>query len=74
MTAPTHEEIALRLKAAEHELADAEGELQRLIGALEVLPRAEKVTISASVYEAFAKLKSAHARIAALEKVLLPEG
>ena len=48
-------------------------EADKLIAAIRALPRAQKVTISDALAEAFAKLTSANGRLAELEKLLKSE-
>jgi len=62
--------VAANIQKVKSEISDAEAELQKLIGAIQTLRRAEKVTVSKVVGEAFEKLRSANARLGDLEKRL----
>ena len=66
-------QITGNIKQAKREITDAEAELRKLIAAIRALPRAQKVTISEALAEAFAKLTSANGRLAELEKLLKSE-
>jgi hypothetical protein len=72
MPARKHQ-ITGNIKRAKREIADAEADLRKLIVAIRALPRAQKVTISEALTEAFAKLTSANGRLAELEKLLKTE-
>ena len=59
--------LLAKLEVARKELADADGELSRLLHELRSAPRAEKTTVSKVVEEALAKLQAARAQLSDLE-------
>jgi len=59
-----------RLKQARDDITEAEADLEKVIGAIEVLARSEKVAVSEVVREAFDKLKSAQRKLEELEQIL----
>ena len=67
------QQISGNIKQAKRDIADAEADLGKLIAAIRALPRAQKVTISEALAEAFAKLTSANGRLTELEKLLKTE-
>lgn len=60
-----------RIEATELRVADAKNAVEALLGELRVLPRAEKMTITATVKDAFDKLRAAQEELAALEQLIL---
>ncbi len=66
-------QITGNIRRAKRKIADAEADVRKLIAAIRVLPRAQKVTISEALTEAFAKLTSANEKLAELEKLLKSE-
>lgn len=66
------DKIALEeIRAAKNGVADAESDLDRLMKAIEVAPRAEKTTISEALHDAFQKLRDARKHLGKLEALLL---
>jgi hypothetical protein len=63
--------VATRLHRAKADITEAESELDKVISALAVLARPEKVTVSEVVHEAFDKLRSAKVRLEELERILV---
>jgi hypothetical protein len=58
------------VRRAEQEILDAERELERVIGGVDALPRAQKVTLTDSVRDAFEKLRAAKVRLAEIVAAL----
>ncbi len=63
--------LASKIEAAKLEVIGAEAELQKLLADLQVVARAEKTTISATLESAFAKLRAARTDLDALEEIFL---
>jgi hypothetical protein len=63
-------EVTTRLKQATDDITEAEADLDKVISAIEVLARSEKVAVSEVVREAFDKLKSAKKKLEELEQIL----
>jgi hypothetical protein len=63
-------ELLPMISSARQELSEAEGELDKVMGEIRVALRAEKTGIAHVVEDAFARLKSAKGRLAALEAQL----
>ncbi len=59
------------ISVAERELSEAEAELDSAIGELRVALRADKTTVTATVEEAFAKLRHAKNTLTELEARLV---
>lgn len=59
-----------RIKRAEEALEVADGELEEVLRAVRVAPRAEKTMITQVVGEAFGKMKAAKASLVDLEAIL----
>lgn len=62
--------VGANIQRAKSEITDAEGELEAVIAAIGSLPRAQKVTASNVVNDAFEKLRSAKSQLEELEKLL----
>ena len=60
-------QVVAKIHETKTAISAAEGELQRLVGEIERLPRAEKTTITEAVRDAFARLDEAKAKLAELE-------
>ena len=58
------------ISAAQQELSAAESELERVLGEIRVALRAEKTGVTSAVEDAFAKLRRAKSRLAALQAEL----
>ncbi len=63
-------ELRATIREVEGDVGEAEVNLATVIAALEALPRAEKVRVSAAVQEAFDRLRAAQTRLADLERRL----
>ncbi len=59
------------ISVAERELSEAEAELDSAIGEIRVALRAEKTTVTATVEDAFAKLRRAKSTLTELEARLI---
>jgi hypothetical protein len=59
-----------RVDRAKNDVANAESELDRLMGELDALPRAQKTTVSSALDTAFSKLRDARSYLAELERVI----
>jgi|HubBroStandDraft_1064217.scaffolds.fasta_scaffold741281_2 hypothetical protein len=64
------ENVTRRLKQAKADITEAEADLDKVISAIAVLGRPEKVAVSEVVREAFDKLKSAKIKLEELEQIL----
>lgn len=64
--------LRVRFEAAQRELTTAEQLLETVLGELRVGARAEKVTVSAAVEEAFARLRLAREVLSAVQAELMP--
>ncbi|MGK3986606.1 hypothetical protein WME99_26405 [Sorangium sp. So ce136] len=62
-----------KVAAAKQEIADAEGNLEQALGAIQVAPRADKMAVSEVVQEAFTKLRAARTNLTELEGIVLAE-
>ncbi len=62
-----------KIESAERDMLAAEEELATALRDLEVLPRAEKTTITAVLEEAFAKVRAARTNLSDLEKLVADE-
>jgi hypothetical protein len=58
------------IRAAKNDVADAENDLVKLLSEIEVAPRAEKMTISAALHDAFQKLRNAREHLGKLEQLV----
>jgi len=65
------EAMRASIQRAKGEITDAQSELDKVIAAIEALPRAQKVTVSDVVNDAFEKLRAAKGQLEELEKLLL---
>ena len=65
--------ILAKVQTAGTEVADAAGDLDKLLAAMKSAPRAEKTTISRVVEEAFTRLKHARVALSDVEKLLKKE-
>jgi uncharacterized protein (UPF0335 family) len=63
----SEEKILGKIDETKQAISAAEGELQRLVGEIQRLPRAEKTTITTAVREAFARLDEARVKLVELE-------
>ncbi len=59
----------VEVRAAKNAVAEAEGDLAKLLQAIRGAIRAEKVTISEALQEAFEKLRAAREHLVTLEKL-----
>ena len=69
MTAPIAE-LRQRLTLAISEVSLAESALEAALDTLNARPRAEKVTVTAVVTDAFTRLRSAHAELEKLRELV----
>ena len=65
------EQLLQEIKSAKDAVADAEGDLARLLGEIQTGVRAEKTTISEALQKAFDKLRTVRERLVRLEKLAL---
>ena len=65
------EQLLQEIKSAKDAVADAEGDLSRLLGEIKSGVRAEKTTISEALQKAFDKLRAARGQLVRLEKLAL---
>ena len=63
------EQLLQEIKSAKDAVADAEGDLARLLGEIQTGVRAEKTTISEALQKAFDKLRAARGQLVRLEKL-----
>jgi hypothetical protein len=59
-----------KIKRAERAIATADAELEEVLRAVQVAPRAEKTIVSKVLKDAFVKLKAAKSSLLELEKLL----
>jgi hypothetical protein len=59
--------LIAKIEAAKSDLTEAEVAIEALLAELRVKPRAEKMTVSAALESAFAKLRAARANLESLE-------
>jgi hypothetical protein len=59
-----------KIEAAKREIVAAEGDLDKVLRAIDAAPRAEKTTISDVVRTAFADVQAARKRLGELEKLI----
>jgi hypothetical protein len=64
-------QLLQEIQSAKDAVADAEGDLSRLLREVKSGMRAEKTTISEALQEAFDKLRAARGRLVRLEKLAL---
>jgi hypothetical protein len=67
------EQLLQEIRSAKDAVADAEGELTRILGELKRAQRAEKTTISEALEKAFDKLRAARGQLVRLEELALSE-
>lgn len=60
-----------KLEGAKLRVSDARSTIETLLSEIRVLPRAEKMTISSTVEDAFEKLRAAQAQLQDLEEFLI---
>ena len=60
--------ILEKISVAKRDISEAEMELERVIGEIQMSPRAEKTTISKVVEDALAKVRAARTNLSELEK------
>ena len=65
------EQLLQEIKSAKDAVADAEGDLARLLGEIQTGVRAEKTTISEALQKAFDKLRAARGHLVRLEDLAL---
>ena len=65
--------ILTKVHTAATEVSESVDDLAKLLAALKAAPRAEKMTISKIVEEAFLRLKNARVALTDVEKLLLKE-
>jgi len=65
------EQLIQEIKSAKDAVADAEGDLARLLRELQAAVRADKTTISEALQKAFDKLRAARGQLVRLEKLAL---
>jgi hypothetical protein len=70
MTTPTKQELKEHLEVALAEVTAAEKSLESLLGELRAGKRAEKVTITVAVEDAFGRLRTAHSELARLRDLV----
>jgi len=58
-----------QIKSARNEVDEAEADLTKLLGEIQVTARAEKATVSETVAAAFTKLRAARHALVLLEKL-----
>ena len=62
-----------KIDTAKSEVAAAETQLEQLLKEISVAPRAEKMTVSRVVEDAFSKLRAAKSDLQLLEELLAPK-
>lgn len=62
--------LCQKLESAKLRISDARGMIETLLSEIRVLPRAEKMTISSTVEDAFEKLRDAQAELQELEELV----
>ncbi len=65
--------LIAKLEEARRDVADAEGDLRRLIWEMLAAPRAQKTTLPAVIDDAFAKLRSARIDLGEVEGLIAAE-
>ena len=68
-----NEKILTRIVSAKSHVEKAEEELEQLLAEIRAEPRANKVSVSEIVQEAFVKLRSAQRHVLELEKLVKSE-
>ena len=63
------EQLLHQIKSAKDAVADAEGDLTRLLREVRAVVRAEKTTISEALQKAFDKVRSAREHLVTIEKL-----
>jgi hypothetical protein len=61
-----NDELLAMISTAQQELAEAEGDLDKVLSEIRAEPSAEKTGVTRAVEQAFAKLKRAKSRLAVL--------
>ena len=64
-------QLLQEIRSAKDAVADAEGDLTRLLREVQAAVRAEKTTISEALQKAFDKLRAARGQLVRLEKLAL---
>jgi hypothetical protein len=64
------DELCEKLESAKLRISDARSMIETLLSEIRVLPRAEKMTISSTVEDAFEKLRDAQAELQELEVLI----
>ncbi len=59
-----------KIESAKRDISAAEKELEQVLRDMQVMPRAEKTTISKALEDAFTKLKAARSDLSDLEKLV----
>jgi len=62
--------VLTNIKRVEREISAAETDLEKVIAGIAVMPRADKVTVSTAVDDAFKRLRAAKTRLDDLEELL----
>ncbi|WP_437808474.1 hypothetical protein [Sorangium sp. So ce1078] len=60
-----------KITAAKQEITDAETNLEKALGEIQVAPRADKMAVSEVVQEAFTKLRAARTNLVELEGIVM---
>ncbi|WP_437965023.1 hypothetical protein WMF04_35965 [Sorangium sp. So ce260] len=60
-----------KITAAKQEITDAETNLEKALGEIEIAPRADKMAVSEVVQEAFTKLRAARTNLVELEGIVM---
>jgi hypothetical protein len=68
------QDVLAKVLEAQAAVASAEGSLQQLVGEIQRLPRAEKITVTEIVRDAFSRLQAARDDLAELQKLLSDGG
>lgn len=66
--ATTQAQLAEEILAAKKAINNAEIELQKIVGNIEIVPRAQKIEVSGVVRAAFSRLEAARVRLVEVEK------
>lgn len=65
--------LLTKIDAAKRDMSAAEADLEAVLSAIKVEPRAQKTTTSAAVEDAFKKLRAARAALGELEEIVANE-
>lgn len=68
------DQVLLEIRSAKDAVADAEGDLVRILSEIDVAPRAEKTAISDALRNAILKLRAARTHLVLLETPRGPPG